>query len=69
MTKEKSLRKNFAPVGIEPATSDHQSDAHPSEPPRPAYSNPKCRGIVKKEYLVINIGYFSPVFHKKTHML
>ena len=33
----KSPRKNVAdPAGVEPSTSCHQSDAHPTEPPRPA---------------------------------
>ena len=32
----KSPRKNVAdPAGVEPQPPDHQSDAHPTEPPRP----------------------------------
>ena len=34
---DQSPRKNTAnQVSVEPATPDHQSDAHPTEPPRPA---------------------------------
>ena len=51
---DQSLRKNVAdPAGSNPQPPDHQSDAHPTAPPRPAcacdfFFYYRSREIVKK---------------------